>query len=234
MTYRNNATRQKRQSMKAKIHKLPLCIINKIKDDHYFSYLSSNSNAIKLLEKPENKHKINWHYLSKNPNAISLLEQNIDKIDWNELSCNKNALHLLKDNKDKINWHKLCQNTNSNALSLLNEKIQDEENGIIVYHKDDPKCKNNINWYQLLLNPSAISLIENEMNKPKSKNKILKDKLGLIGLSEGNHINFLTNNKKYIQWTVLSGNKNAMECFFLNWSFEKTLSSKLAHICFIV
>ena len=72
------------------------------------------------------------------------------------------------------------------------------------------------------------------MNKPKSKNKILKDKLGLIGLSEGNHINFLTNNKKYIQWTVLSGNKNAMECFFLNWSFEKTLSSKLAHICFIV
>ena len=49
------------------------------------------------------------------------------------------------------------------------------------------------------------------MNKPKSKNKILKDKLGLIGLSEGNHINFLTNNKKYIQWTVLSGNKNAMD-----------------------
>src|SRR5437764_13796078 len=45
---------------------------------------------------------INWNRLSTNPNAIHLLEQNRDKIDWNWLSENTNAIHLLEKNLDKI------------------------------------------------------------------------------------------------------------------------------------
>ena len=36
----------------------------------------------------ENQDKIDWYYLSSNPNAISILEQNLDKINWIQLSEN--------------------------------------------------------------------------------------------------------------------------------------------------
>ena len=42
--------------------------------------------------------KFNWSMLSSNPNAISLLEANEDKIDWQHLSSNPNAIHLLEAN----------------------------------------------------------------------------------------------------------------------------------------
>lgn len=42
--------------------------------------------------------------LSSNKNAIKLLEENIDKIDWRQLSANENAIHLLEKNIDKIHW----------------------------------------------------------------------------------------------------------------------------------
>jgi len=54
--------------------------------------------------------KINWDYLSSNPNAIYLLEQNKDKINWHWLSENPNAIHLLEQNKNKINWTFFSQN----------------------------------------------------------------------------------------------------------------------------
>jgi hypothetical protein len=41
-------------------------------------------------------NKINWNFLSSNPNAIYLLEQNQNKINWNDLSQNPNAIHLLE------------------------------------------------------------------------------------------------------------------------------------------
>ena len=71
-------------------------------------YLSSNINAISLLE--QNFDKINWFGLSRNPNAISLLEQNLDKIDWEQLSRNHNAISLIKQNLDKVNWEQLSMN----------------------------------------------------------------------------------------------------------------------------
>jgi hypothetical protein len=40
--------------------------------------------------------KCNWKWLSSNPNAIHLLEQNPNKIDWGCLSGNPNAIHLLE------------------------------------------------------------------------------------------------------------------------------------------
>ncbi len=60
-----------------------------------------------------------WYWLSSNPNAIYLLEQNKHKINWNMLSSNPNAIHLLETHQDKIDWFYLSQNTN--ALTLLEQ-----------------------------------------------------------------------------------------------------------------
>ena len=57
-------------------------------DKLHWTNLSSNPNAIHLLEK--NLDKVNWEMLSGNPNAIPLLEKNLDKVDWEELSSNPN------------------------------------------------------------------------------------------------------------------------------------------------
>jgi hypothetical protein len=46
-----------------------------------------------LLEKYPDR--INWDNLSTNPNAIRILEQNSDKINWWHLSKNPNAIHLF-------------------------------------------------------------------------------------------------------------------------------------------
>ncbi len=35
--------------------------------------------------------KVDWHYLSSNPNAISILEKNLNKVNWNYLSQNPNG-----------------------------------------------------------------------------------------------------------------------------------------------
>lgn len=46
-------------------------------------------------------NKIKWEYLSSNPNAIALLENNPERIHWYKLSCNPNAIDLLETNKTK-------------------------------------------------------------------------------------------------------------------------------------
>ena len=48
--------------------------------------------------------KLDWNYLSSDPNAIELLEANPDKINWYYLSSNPNAIELLEANLDKIFW----------------------------------------------------------------------------------------------------------------------------------
>ena len=60
--------------------------------------LSSNPNAIHLLEANQDEIEINWTLLSQNPNAIPLLEANQNRIDWVILSSNPNAIHLLEKN----------------------------------------------------------------------------------------------------------------------------------------
>ena len=58
-----------------------------------------------------------FFYLSSNPNAISLLEKNQNKIDWTILSNNKNAIDILKANQDKIDWYWLSANPNAIELT---------------------------------------------------------------------------------------------------------------------
>ena len=49
------------------------------------------------LKYPFSEHidKLDWDWLSSNSNAIHLLEKNLDKVDWSLLSLNPNAIHLL-------------------------------------------------------------------------------------------------------------------------------------------
>jgi hypothetical protein len=60
--------------------------------------------------------KINWGWLSSNPNAIHLLEKNPNKIDWKVLSKNPNAIHLLETNPNKIKWG--CLSSNPSIFEL--------------------------------------------------------------------------------------------------------------------
>ena len=62
-------------------------------------------------------NKLKWNWLSSNPNAIHLLEKHPEKIDWNWLSSNPNAIHLLEKNPEKINSYWLSKNPN--AIHLL-------------------------------------------------------------------------------------------------------------------
>jgi hypothetical protein len=55
---------------------------------------------------------VDWSQLSSNPNAIHLLEKNLDKVDWSQLSSNRNAIHLLEKNLDKVVWKILSENPN--------------------------------------------------------------------------------------------------------------------------
>ena len=56
--------------------------------------------------------KVYWNSLSSNPNAIPILEKNLDKVNWDWLSRNPNAIHILKKNVDKVNWLELSKNNN--------------------------------------------------------------------------------------------------------------------------
>ena len=115
--------------------------------------LSSNPNAIQLLEK--NPDKIYWSWLSRNPNAIKLLEQNPDNIDWANLSHNKNAIHLLeKHDYSELDWEYLS--LNPNAIHIL------EQN----QHK--------IDWSSVSTNPSIFVYDYEEM---KQNNRELKEEL---------------------------------------------------------
>ncbi|MDB4352834.1 hypothetical protein OAA60_05345 [Porticoccaceae bacterium] len=56
--------------------------------------------------------KVHWHVLSTNPNAIHILEKNLNKVNWDALSMNHNAIHILENNLDKVNWGGLSRNPN--------------------------------------------------------------------------------------------------------------------------
>ena len=107
-----------------------------------WSQLSSNANAIHLLEK--NIDKVNWYNLSSNPNAIHLLEKNLDKVNWWNLSGNLNAIHILEKNLDKVYWYMLSSNPNAHLLlskldyqeMKLNTKEFSRELAECVFHPE--------------------------------------------------------------------------------------------------
>jgi ribosomal protein L24E len=130
-----------------------------------YSYLSTNSSAIHILEK--NIDKINWINLSEKSTAIDLLEKNPDKINWDMLSSNPTAIKLLEKNPNKINWTILS--SNPSAIKLLEKNIDKinwdmlSENSAAIHLLESNPDK--INWKNLSSNTSAIHLLESNPDK---------------------------------------------------------------------
>jgi hypothetical protein len=87
---------------------------------------------------------------STNSNAISLLKKNQNKINWDFLSSNPNAIELLKENKNKINWYFFSKNPNIFTYDYKKMKEAMQNSGIaeelmsVIFH---PKNMNKwIDW----------------------------------------------------------------------------------------
>jgi hypothetical protein len=111
--------------------------------DEYLKGLSSNQNAIKLLEK--NPNVIDYPRLSANPNAIKLLKKT-DDINYDNLFLNPNGSKLLRSEykpTEQLKIKKICRSNDIEEIKKL--KTPD--------------------WDELYSNPVAIDLIHKKVNK---------------------------------------------------------------------
>jgi hypothetical protein len=75
--------------------------------------------------------KVDWEYLSTNPNAIHILEQNLDKGVWANLCFNQspNAIHLIQQNLNKVSKYTLSSIPNATHLLFsLDYEMMKENN----------------------------------------------------------------------------------------------------------
>ena len=115
------------------------------------------------------ENKLHWSTLSSNENAIDLLEANPDKINWDWLTYNSNAAHLFKKNKNKTQKHITCKinaliNNDSNLIKVedkLNLNMFREKYAMDYLEKNPDK----IAWYWLSCNPTAIHILEKNKDK---------------------------------------------------------------------
>ncbi len=136
-----------------------------------FNELSKNKNdyAIEILSKYPDK--INYELLSSNPYAISILKNNKNKIHYTNLSMNENAFDLIIENIDKISWYLLCFNENENIIHFLNnnsdkinfDALSSNKNALNILLNNE----NKINISELAVNKNhlAIKYIEDKLNE---------------------------------------------------------------------
>jgi len=168
--------------------------------------------------------------LSSNPNAIPLIEKNLEKISWYDLVANLNAYHLIKNNINKFNWCNLS--SNPNAIDLIENKIIEELISPCKKKKldntdSDQYCFGNaflfgktnwdkIDWDKLSFNIKAIHILEKNLNKVNWNNLSLNS----------NAINLLKKNLDKVNWHNLSLNSNAITIFD-NINFENLNKGEL-------
>ena len=116
--------------------------------DEYLTGLSSNPNAIKILE--ENPDIIDYARLSANPNAIKILNKILDKnpanINYDNLFLNPNGSKLFRSEykpTEQLKIKKICRSNDIEAIKKLE----------------------NPDWDELYSNPVAIDLIHKKVNK---------------------------------------------------------------------
>jgi hypothetical protein len=134
----------------------------------FWSILSRNSKAVKILK--ANPRKIHWDQLcsNKSTEAIQLLEEQmtnkwvdpvkIDKnISWLNLSSNPNqrAFEILEANPTKIDYRGLSYNSNPNAIELLMKRME--------VQNEYKKKEDRIDWKVISKNPGAVELIINKL-----------------------------------------------------------------------
>jgi hypothetical protein len=209
-----------------------------------YSQLSENTNSkalelikAELMRNPYNP-EIDWYALSSNPDAIDILDANRDKIEWGDFSGNTNpkAIQIIKENQidiethgymrdaniywhtmsrntsteaidfltlpenyNKIDWSIFSANTNPKAIALLTKKESEE------YDLDDAafnrlKTNQKISWENLSENPKAISLLKNKWEDEK-----------VLMRSDIKQYNILKKKEYIIHWNLLSKNPNAID-----------------------
>ena len=187
----------------------------------FWDNLSSNENAIEILEKYQDK--INWKYLSGNKNAMNLLKTNPDYIDWDYLTSNENASDLLKkyfdENFDDINWKFLGKNKSKFAIDFIENNFEQIGHRNLYYLKHSLSMNESmfamhflkthptmIDWGNLSENKNAIDIIEKNI-----------DFIDWSNLSKNeNAMHILKANQKNINWSNLSFNKNAIDLLLEN------------------
>lgn len=227
----------------------------------YWSELSKNPKAIKILKANRGKKKISWGHLSQNtnpkamklieeeikvnpthinfeslaenetPEAMKLIEDNLliknsiyNNINWNRfweiLSRNSKAVKILKANREKIDWCSLCGNQSTEAIKLLEEKMETEPdivNWIILSGNPNQRAfamleanPKKINMRRLSgnTNPKAIELLEKRMEVENN-------------LSEATYDSISINDK--INWNLVSSNPKAIELLKKRIIYEDNL-----------
>jgi hypothetical protein len=199
-------------------------ILKTNRDKIVWAYLCFNTdpNAMKLLEEEikVNPGHINFENLAANetPEAMKLIEENllieksIYSTNWNRfwqiLSKNSKAIKILKANYMKIDWCELCGNQSTEAIKLLEEKM-DTEPDII-------------NWNILSGNPNqrAFAILEanpKKINWPRlssnSNSKAIEilDKRMEVENNFSHHTYDILSISDKINWVEVSKNPNAIE-----------------------
>jgi hypothetical protein len=182
-------------------------------------YLCENLKAIEIFkeEYKKNPNKLDWDALCKNPKAIRILikEYNdtylyplISKLVWRSLCNNPKAIKILRKeynknhDSEKLYWFEICENPG--AIEIINEEYK--------------RIPNKLNWNSLSenQNPEVIDLLkkrvifEQELLKSNMQSshsqRINGQKISKNPSPEA--IQFLSDNRNYIFYDILSGNTN--------------------------
>ena len=212
-------------------------ILKANRDKIIWGHLSLNTNpkAMKLLEEEikVNPTHINFESLAANetPEAMKLIEDNlliknpIYSINWNRfwqiLSRNKKAVKILKANRGKIDWCELCGNQSTEAIKLLEEKMETEPdivNWIILSGNPNQRA-----FAILEANPKKINMRRLSSNTHPKAIELLDKRMEVENnLSEAAYDSLSTSDK--IDWNLVSKNINAIELLKKKIIYEDNLT----------
>ena len=200
-----------------------------------FLSLNTNPKAMKLLEEEikVNPAHINFESLAENetPEAMKIIEDNlliensIYTTNWNRfweiLSRNTKAVKILRANRKKIDWCSLCGNQSTEAIKLLEEKMETEPdivNWIILSGNPNKRA-----FAMLEANPKKINLRRLSSNTHPKAIELLEKRMEFeSNLSEATYDSISTNDK--IDWNLLSKNINAIELLKKRIIYEENLT----------
>ena len=200
-----------------------------------FLSLNTNPKAMKLLEEEikVNPAHINFESLAENetPEAMKIIEDNlliensIYTTNWNRfweiLSRNTKAVKILRANRKKIDWCSLCGNQSTEAIKLLEEKMETEPdivNWIILSGNPNKRA-----FAMLEANPKKINLRRLSSNTHPKAIELLEKRMEFeSNLSEATYDSVNTSDK--IDWSLVSKNINAIELLKKRIIYEDNLT----------
>ena len=181
-------------------------LVNNIKINYFWISYNTNPIAMGLLEE---EMKVNpdihvyWSELSRNPKAIKILKANRNLISWGILSENTNpkAMKLIEEeikvNPTHIKFESLAENETPEAMKLIEDNLLIENS---IY--------NNINWNRfweiLSRNSKAVKILKANREKIDWCSLCGNQSTEAIKLLEEE----MATKPDVVNWIILSGNPN--------------------------